>query len=147
MVLAAGQANPRQCLFGPRSAFLHRHVGVHQRQCHVVESAGARDELEALEHEAKGRKAQRREIALLQGRDLAPLEEIAAAGGLVETAEQIHQRRFPGARGPHDRKHLDLLDRQVHVHQGVYLDLASLVGLADARQPDDRLSCHGQRLR
>ena len=102
--------------------------------------AGARQQIEALEHEAEPLAAHARAVRLAQARDVDAFEEIAAAARPVEAAEDRHQRRLAGARGAHDGDELAGLDRQADVAQRMHVDVADMVGPRDVLELDDRLS-------
>ena len=42
--------------------------------------------------------------------DMHAVEEVIAAGGLIETAEQVHHGRLPRPGGTHDRHEFAVLD-------------------------------------
>ena len=58
-VAQAEQPERRACALGARSRVCRRRGRVEQRQCDVLERAGARQQIEALEHEAEPLAAQR----------------------------------------------------------------------------------------
>ena len=76
--------------------------GVVERQADILERAGARQQVEALEHEAEALAADAGEVRLAQRRDIDALEEVMAAGRPVEAAENGHQRRLARTRRAHD---------------------------------------------
>jgi hypothetical protein len=84
-------------------ALRRRNAGQHHRQGDVLGGGEARHQVEALEHEAD---AQAAHLGLLVGRergDVAAFEVVGPRIGPVEQAQQVEQRRFAGARRPHDR--------------------------------------------
>ena len=109
---------------------------VDQRQRHVVPRAGARQQVEALEHEAQHLAAQAREGRLAQARDVRALEAVAAAGGPVQAAEDGHEGRLPRARRAHDREELAAPHHQADAAQRVDVHVADAVAARDLAQLD-----------
>src|SRR5690606_28570246 len=63
--------------------------------------------------------------------------------GLVETADDVHQRRLAGTGRAHDGDELAVVDPERHAAQGHHFGRRALgVDLADVRQLDDRMSRH-----
>ncbi len=79
---------------------------VEQRQLDVLERRGARQQVEALEHEADGLVADARQFVVRQRRDVAAVEQVTPGGRPIETAEDVHERRLAGARRSDDRDEL-----------------------------------------
>ena len=75
-----------------------RDAAVHQRLADVVEHGQARQQVEALEHEADLEVADARELDVVHVRRVAPVEHVAAGRRRVEAADEVHQRRLAGAR-------------------------------------------------
>ena len=75
---------------------------VEQRQLDVLERAGARQEIEALEDEAELLVADGGERVLVEAVDAHAVEQVRAVGRRVEAAEDVHQRRLAGAGRAHD---------------------------------------------
>ena len=107
-------------------------AAVHQRQLDVALRAGAGEQVERLEHEADLAVADRRELVVGQVDDVLAVEPVAAAGRVVQAAEDVHHRRLARPRVPHDRDHLALVDGQRDVIEGAHLDGAGAVDLRDA---------------
>src|SRR5262249_54577719 len=70
------------------------------------------------------------------------VEQVRAAAGQVQAAEDVHQRALARARGAHDGHIFATPHRQRHAAQGGDCDRAQLVGLLHPIQGDDR-SGHG----
>src|SRR5690554_1847276 len=75
---------------------------IDSRYLHVLGGGGRGDQVIALKDEAEGAAAQAGQLVAVEPGDVLPLEQIAAGGGLVEAAEQVHQGGFAGAGGTHD---------------------------------------------
>src|SRR6185369_4107297 len=89
VALARGQAERGEGLAGARAALGAAGgaaVGVEQRQRHVLERAGAREQVEALEDEADALAAHARQLRLRPLGDVDPLEQVVPARGPVEAA-------------------------------------------------------------
>ncbi len=90
-------------------------------QADVLDRAGARQQIEALEDEAEALAADAGELRLLEPGDVDAVEEVAPAGRPVEAAEDRHQRRLARSRGAHDGDELAALDRQADAPQRLHL--------------------------
>ena len=108
----------------PRVARARSDPGVEQRQGDVLERAGARQQVEALEHEAELLEPDRRELVVAERRDVVAVEEVPARRRTVEAAQQVHQRRLAGSRRPHDRDVLAGRDGEADAAQRFDLDVA-----------------------
>ena len=118
---------------------------VEQRQFHVLQGAGPRQQIEALEHEADLPVPQAGPLVARHLDHLFALQQVTAAGGAIEAAERVHQRRLSGARGAHQGHVFAAVDVQRDALQGVDLDFAERVGLADVAQLDQRHFGSGDR--
>ena len=76
----------------------------------------------------------RESCGLVERADVDPVEEELAAGGYVEAADDVHQRRLARAGGAHDRDEVAPLDDERDAAEGVHLDVAHHVGLDDPSQ-------------
>jgi len=65
-------------------------------------------------------------------------EQVAARGGHVHAADDIHQRGFSGARRAHDGHELGFVDGQRNVLQGRDGDVAHAVYLGDMLELNQR---------
>jgi len=79
-----------------------RGIAVDERQLDVLARAGARQQVEALEDEADAHVAQHRALIGGEPAHVPSVEPVLAARRAVEAAQDVEQRRFPGARGAHD---------------------------------------------
>ena len=124
-------------------ALLALQARVDQRQLDVVQRVRARQQIEGLKHEADFLVAHARELAIVHLRDELAVQPILAVVRRVEAADHVHQRRFAGARRPHDRHVLAALDREIDAAQRIDRLLAhSVVALQvvrfDGRHPSAR---------
>jgi hypothetical protein len=98
---------------GALDALRRRGAVVDQRQLDVVQRGGAGQQVEGLEDEADLLVADARQLVVVQFADQLAVEPVAALGGRVEAADQVHQRGLAGAGGAHDGDVLVVLDAQV----------------------------------
>ncbi len=134
---AVGQADPGQRLQGPLAPGLGTHPGVDQRQLDVVQGGRPRDEVEALEDKADLPVADLGQLAVIEEPDVGAIEQVPAVSGDIETPDDVHERRLPAARRPHDGDEIPPFDGERHPPEGVDLELAHGVGLDDLAQHDD----------
>ena len=124
---------------------LLRHAGVDQRQLHVVQRRGARQQVEGLEDEADLLVADARQLVVVHLADLLAVQEVGALRRRVEAADQVHQRRLARARRPHDGDVLAALDGDGDAAQGVDLLVAHHIGLPEVAGFDQRHSRQSHR--
>ena len=120
---------------------LHRLVGVEQGQLDVVERRRSREQIESLKHEADLVVAHLGKLVAAELGDVAPVEKILAAGRVIETAENVHQRGLARPGWPGCRDELSRLDVERHPAKGVHLHFADVVGLDEVANGDDRHYC------
>ena len=139
VIRAMGQTHGlegRDCRF-PRRPSL-----VVKRQLHVLERARAREEIIGLKNEPDPQPAHAGELVIVERAHVLALEEVAAARGNVEAAQDIHQGGLARARGPHEGDILALLDIKVDALEDGDVHLAQMVVLDDVLGADD---AHGLR--
>ena len=95
-------------------------VRVEQRQLDVLERRGARQQVEALEHEPDLRVADARQLVVRQLRHVAAVQQIAAARRPIQAAEDVHERRLARARRPDDGHELAGGDVERDAAEGVH---------------------------
>src|SRR5206468_9282604 len=99
-------------------------AAVEQRQLHVVERRGPRQQVEALKHEADFLVADGRELILRHARDVLAVEEIQSGGRLVEAPDDVHERRLPRAGRTRYGHELAVLYFEIDAPQRTHLHLA-----------------------
>src|SRR5579871_3506045 len=72
-------------------------------------------------------------------RHLHTVQLVGAAGRSIQTTNEIHERRFAGARGTHDRDELALVYLDGHRSQRVHDALAATVVLHQIAHANDWL--------
>ena len=107
---------------------LHRHA-------HIFERGQGGDQVVHLEHEAHGPGAETVQI-VLPGQ-IVPVDDHLARGRLVQRADQVEQRRFAAAAGPHHGHKLGLLNAEVHVIQRAHFFAIAAVDFGEAQRLDD----------
>ena len=114
---------------------------IEHRQLDVVERCRAREQVEALEHEADFSVPDDRELVLRHPRDVFTIQNVRAAGRAIQAPEDVHQRRFAGSRGTRDRDELPGLHVKVRAAKGADGDFADVVRLDEVADRNNR--CHG----
>ena len=90
-----------------------RLAAIEQRQLDVLQRRGARQQVEALEHEAQVAAAQQRALVARQRLDTgAPRNRYSPGAGRVQAAQDVHRRGLARAAGPHDGDELPGADVQ-----------------------------------
>src|SRR6266496_1810662 len=79
----------------------------------VLDGGQGRDQIELLEHEAERAQPELCELAVVQRREVAALEEDAASARPVERAEQLQKRRLAAAARPLEGNELSRRDLEV----------------------------------
>ena len=95
-----------------------------KRQADVLEARQRRQQVEELEDEPDGVSPDLRELVVRKAAERLAADPHFAGGGPIEAADEIEQRRFPGAGRPDDRHHLTLGDGQGDAAQGADVALA-----------------------
>ena len=90
---------------------------VEQRQLDVVERGRARQQVEALEHEADLLVAHARQLVLRRLGHVLAVEHVLTGRRPIEAAGDVHERRLAGAGRPGDGDELALLDVERHAAQ------------------------------
>jgi len=113
-------------------------VRVEQRQLHVFDRGGARQQVESLEHEPDLAVANRRQLVVREVGDVTAVEQVASARRAVEAAEDVHERRLAGPGRPDDGDELAPADVEGDAAEGVHRRALHGVGLGDVVRGDQR---------
>src|SRR5690606_20656660 len=132
------EPHPAQCLLGGGKPLGAGHPVVDGGEEDVLEHRAVREQVEGLEHEADPSAAQAGPLPLAQRRRVDALEQVGAAGGPVEQAEDVEHRRLPRPRRPHHRHVVARFDHEVGVDEGGDRHVARREDPADTAQLDDR---------
>ena len=119
-----------------------RYPGVDQRQRHVLKSARTGQQVEGLEDEADFAVTDLGQLIVVEMANVGPLQEVLACSGLIETADDIHERGLARARRPHNGDHLAGAHLECDAAQSVDFDLTHLVDFGDVLDVDDRCLHH-----
>ncbi len=142
MIHARFEADVDQRLLGALDAFCRGRAVVDERQLHVVQRSGAGKQIEGLEDESDFLVADARQLIVVQFADQLAVEPVLALGRRIEAADQVHQRRFAGARWTHDGDVLVVPDAEVDAAQGMDLLLrAHVVGAPEIFNDDHVAVC------
>jgi hypothetical protein len=114
------------------------------REQHVRLAGQLGEQVEELEHEPDPPPPQRAELALACAGNRLAGDLDRALLGLVEPAEQVQQRRLPGAGPPEDGHDLAGLDRQVGAVEHPPGGTALAVGLHEPAGLNRRHRTHGR---
>ena len=85
----------------------------------------------------RGEQLKRDGIVIRHIADQVAVDEVFAPGRRVETADQVHEGGFPGARRSHDRDVLAALDFDIDTGDRVDLLVAHDIGLPEIFRFDD----------
>ena len=99
------------------SALPHGNACIEQRQLHIFQRRLPRQQIEILKNKAELFIPDRGKILVRAFHDIHAVKEEVALGLLVQTADDIHQRRFSGAGGSHDRDIFALIHRHCNILQ------------------------------
>ena len=124
-----GELDPLERLERARAPDGAGDTGVDERQLHVVQRRGSRQQVEGLEDEPDLLVADARQLVVLHLPHLLTVEQVTASAGRVQAPDQVHQGGLPGAGRPHDRHILTTLDLYGDPLQGMDLLATHAVGL------------------
>src|SRR3546814_20907564 len=92
---------------GPRLA------AIEQRQLDILERARARQQVEALKHEAEILAPQQRALIAVEPFDMMATEQEFALGRHIEATEDVHRSRLARSRWAHHRDETALIDMEI----------------------------------
>ena len=134
------QTNSLQQLSGPLASFpvggvLH---GIRERHHHIFESTGAGQQIEVLEDEANLLITQHGPPVSRQLHDILPVKPVIPGSGMIETPQDIHERRLARSGGAHQSNEVSLSDVQRDALQHGDGDFAKLIGFINILQRNER---------
>ena len=141
-----GQAHTGQRSQGPLAPLGSLNARVQHGQLHVFQGAGARQQVELLEHKTDTPVADRGQLVFRHGLHLLPGQLVLACGGQVQTTQNIHQGRFARPRGAHDGHKITLNDVERYAAQRMHGLVPHGVGFGQRLRLDQRRSSMGRRL-
>src|SRR6266699_1483009 len=124
----------------PLGAVLFREGRKQERQLDVLIRGEHRQQVEGLEHEADVARAPGRELSRRHRADVGATDADGTSRRLVETGDEIEQRRLAGARRPHQRREAARRNIETEVGEDVDLLGVTLERLVDVANLDQ---CHG----
>ena len=140
---AVGQADAGQRLHRDLPAFVRGNAGINQRQFHIAQRVGARQQVECLENKTDFAVADFGELVVVHLAHAVAVQLVFAGGRRVEAADEVHQRGFAGAARPHDGDVIAALDVQRNFAQRVDDFPAHLVAPRNFLQSDQAHGCFG----
>ena len=111
----------------PFAASARRVAAVDFRQHDVFQHGAVRQEMKRLKHEADPLAAEAGALFVRELGGLDSIQDIAAAGGTVEAADDVQQGRFPGAGRAGNRQPVAAIERQINIDQRVNRRLAPVL--------------------
>src|SRR5271157_206020 len=103
---------------------------VRQRKLDILEHGVLRDQVVRLEDEAEVAAADLGKLVIIEPRDVAPTQEVLAAGRAVEAAQEVQHGALAGTRSAHDGDILAGVDIDGDAPQGVHRDGLNLAAAA-----------------
>src|SRR6202171_757677 len=143
MLGAVVDADALERIHGALAALVAAQAGVEQRQLDVLPDRGPRQEVESLEDEADLLVAHAGQRTSRHLGHVFTVQPVLAAGGRVETAEDVHEGRLAGAGGTDDGDELAAADGHIDPAQRLHRVLPRVGGLADPFKLDQRLGHFG----
>ena len=142
---AVFQAQPGEQCGGACAALRRGHAGVHGRHLDVAARRQVAQQVVALEDETEVAAPQRRERIGVERVRLAPGHAVAAAGGPVQAAQDVHQRGLARARLADDGNHLARTDVEVDVLEHGHRAFAGRKRAAQLAHGEQRRVCRVPR--
>ena len=133
-----GQPDPGQRLHRPLPALGLVDPGVTQRQLDIAPGRHRGQQVELLEDEPDLLVADLGQLGLGHLRDVRAVQLVVPARRVVQATQDVHQRRLPRPRRPHDRHVVTRLDIQRDAPQRVHLTRIRAVDLRDVLHGQDR---------
>jgi hypothetical protein len=137
MVHALAEVDGFEDELGAGDAFGGGGSVVDEGELNVMQSGGAGEQVEGLEDETDLLVADAGELVVVELGDVVAVEPVAALGGAVEAADEVHERGFAGAGGTHDGDVLVVADADVDAAEGIDDLVAHLIGLPEIVGDDD----------
>ena len=106
-------------------------VVVEQGHLHIFEGGELRQQVELLEDEADLLAPDLTELVLGAVVHVLPVQQVVAAVGHVQAADDVHQGGLPAARGPQDGHELPGADVEAHVLEHVHRGVPQGIGFID----------------
>ena len=121
VLLFAFQAQAVQQFIRPFHPLSMFQTGIHRRQRHIVAGAQGVQQIVALENKTETLAAQAGQFIRRHLRSFGAVHLIRAGRRYVQTAQNIHQRRFTGTGLADDGDKITFFDAEIHVFQHMNL--------------------------
>ena len=131
MVNPVGKAHGFQRGAGTLAPLLLLHAAVQKRQRHIIQRRQLGQQVEGLEHKADLLVAHLGQLLAGAFGNLPATQQIAAGGGHIQAADQVHQRGLAAAGGAHNGQIIPLGHIQIHILQHAGHGFAHGIILAD----------------
>jgi hypothetical protein len=128
---AVSEADQVQGFPRPLFSFLFADLGIERGEFDILQRRRACQQVETLKYKADFLVADCSQLLLTQARNLDAAEQVTPCAGLVETAQNIHERRFSTAARAHDGDKLPARDGSTHAPQSMDSRLPQIVVLMD----------------
>src|SRR5258706_4507285 len=128
---------------GARTPIAWRYAlaAVDQRQLHVYDCRRSCEQVEALKHEADVLVANRRQLVVVEMRDIAAAEHVDTARRAIEASQNVHERRLAGARRSDDRHELPGVDLEREAVERLHAHVAEVIRLREVTKRNERHYC------
>src|SRR6185295_1375262 len=137
MTKPINQSDEQQGLGGHGPLLAHGKSTIKQRELNVLQRAGARNQVEALENEPDFLIPDFGESVGSLPADVFPVQMVRPSRGRIEAAQDVHERGFAGARCAHDGHIVASIDLEIHAAQGLNLHLPEAVDLPQVCAADE----------
>ena len=133
MIQTVAQAHLNKQFPGKPIPFLARNFAgiIRQRHDHIVQGAGARQQIKGLEDKAKFLVTQVSQGVGGQDGDILTIQPEFSGGGTVEASQDIQESGFAGAGGAHKGDKFSLMDFKGDVFEDRHLNLAQMIAFFD----------------
>src|SRR5215213_2159196 len=115
------------------------HTTVDQRQLNIVQRSRAREQIERLKNETDFLVANASKLVVVHLRNVLAVKPVFTLARSIETADQVHQRRFARTRWTNNRDVLATRDIKRNSVQRMHRLSSHLVGLPDVAHRDQHL--------
>jgi hypothetical protein len=135
---AVAQSEFAQQVTGARRSLSLLHAAVHGGNFRVFDGTQIAHQVVALEDEAKGIAPECRQGIAVESGNIDAADGIGAGGGLVQTADDVHEGGLARAGSTHNGDELAALNRQAYIREHGQRHAARRIGAADRLQFEQR---------
>lgn len=140
MIRPIAQADQIERALDPLGLFLpaQRRMRVEHRQLDILPSRRARQQIEPLKNKPNLSVPDFGQLFPAQFGNVHAIEFESSSSRLIQTPQDVHQGRFPGAARSHYRHEFARLHRQRHIADGMNFHVAGLIHFMNAVEIEDR---------